>query len=73
MRRKKNGMKEFGDWLRFIMEEQGTYRYKLAEAIGVDKRTITRYLSNDTLPTVEVLNKILDYYGYHIVFKKNGK
>ena len=73
MSKKKTGMKAFADWLNFIIEEQGVYRYRLAEAIGVNKRTISRYLSNDTLPPVEIMDKILDYFGYHIVFKKNGK
>ena len=68
---KKTGMKEFGEWLKFILEEQGIRQNRLAEELGLNKRTITRYLSNDTCPDVDIMMKILDRFGYHIAFKKN--
>lgn len=42
----------FGDNLRDILIEQGYTQRDLADAIGVDKGTISRYINKERMPTV---------------------
>lgn len=45
-------MNIFGDNLRDILIEQGYTQRDLADAIGVDKGTISRYINKERMPTV---------------------
>ena len=48
----------FGDNLRDILIEQGYTQRDLADAIGVDKGTISRYINKERMPTVTNLINI---------------
>ena len=45
----------FGDNLRDILQEYGYTQKDLADAIGVNEATISRYINKQRMPTVPIL------------------
>ncbi|MDE7265326.1 MAG: helix-turn-helix domain-containing protein [Clostridia bacterium] len=55
-------MSEFSERLGELMSERNLNRETFAEKSGVNKTCITHYLQGKSLPTVETLVKIADYF-----------
>lgn len=52
----------FADWLKQKMEESDTSPAELAQAIGLNKRSIEAYLRKDRYPKLDVLAEIYAYF-----------
>lgn len=50
-----------------LMRKKKITRYELAEAIGVDRKTIIAILKNQRSPKLDVVVKIFDYFGLKVV------
>jgi len=51
-------MNTFGDKIIEIRKSRGMTQQELGKAIGVDKRVISKYEKNQTVPSVSVANEI---------------
>ena len=56
----------FGDNLKAARNKAGISQEKLANILGVAKRTIAYYEANQTLPPAELLPKIAKFFGVSI-------
>ena len=66
-----NGMNSFGVWLKTALEECEIKQKDFAKIIGVSEVSVSRYINGDRKPSYDKLQKILDYFGCHIVFDRN--
>ena len=55
--------KPFPSRLRQLMAETGTTQEELAEAVGVQRQTISKYASGQNTPDIEKFEKIADFFG----------
>ena len=56
--------------LKAIIEKDRTSIRAIARAIGVDHASLSRSLKDDGNPESRTIEKILDYFGYDLKFKK---
>lgn len=56
-------MDNFVNWLSWKMSECDVSTEELAEAIGLDKKTIAGYLRRERYPKLDVLVMIYAYFG----------
>lgn len=61
-------LSKFANRLKELMIENNINASDLADKIGVDKSTVSRYLSAEKLPSVESAVKLSDFFGYKIDF-----
>ena len=52
----------FSTKLRKLLKDKDIRQYELAEAIGVKKSTICTYTKGNSLPKLEIINKIAEYF-----------
>jgi transcriptional regulator with XRE-family HTH domain len=67
----KKGMSAFGAWLHTNLEECGMKQRDFAKIFGLSEVSVSRYISGEREPSLCKLQKILDYFGCHIVFDRN--
>lgn len=56
-------MARLADRLKELREDFGLTRLEMAERLGVNKSTITRYENGDMNPTIDMLLKIRETFG----------
>jgi transcriptional regulator with XRE-family HTH domain len=56
-------MARLADRMKELREEHDLTRLEMAQRLGVNKSTITRYESGDMNPTIEMLLKIRELFG----------
>jgi len=56
-------MDNFANWLSWKMSESDTTPAELAQAIGLDRKTIAGYLRRERYPKLDVLVMIYAYFG----------
>ena len=53
----------FGAWLKASMKKEGISCQKLANAIGLERKTIQNYINNKHSPRLDTLAVLFDYFG----------
>ena len=61
-------LSNFAERLNELMIEQDLTQSKLAESINVEPSTISRYLSKQNIPEIDVLIHIADYFNCSVDF-----
>ena len=67
------GMSSFGVWLKTELDEAGMTQKELAKILGITEAAMSRYIHGGRSPRGTMLLKIMDYFGVHIVYEKDGK
>jgi len=57
---------KMGGFLKKLRKEKGLTQERLAEEFGVSARTVSRWETGSSMPDVEVLIELADYYGVDI-------
>jgi DNA-binding phage protein len=63
-------MSRISKMLKAIIEKDRASIRAIARAIGVDHASLSRSLKDDGNPESRTIEKILDYFGYDLKFKK---
>jgi len=63
-------MSRISKMLKAIIEKDRAFIRAIARAIGVDHASLSRSLKDDGNPESRTIEKILDYFGYDLKFKK---
>jgi len=63
-------MSRISKMLKTIIEKDRASIRAIARAIGVDHASLSRSLKDDGNPESRTIEKILDYFGYDLKFKK---
>lgn len=58
--------KEFSETLKKLMEDKNLSANKLASEIGIDPKSIHKYLSGQSTPTIIILMRLADYFNVDI-------
>ena len=61
-------LSDFAERLNELMVENNLTQSKLAESIKVEPSTISRYLSKQNIPEIDVLIRIADYFNCSVDF-----
>lgn len=59
-------MSDFGKRLKALRECRGLTQRKLAEILGIEERSVSRYEEKDSLPRVDTAVKIAKFFGYSV-------
>lgn len=59
-------MSDFGKRLKALREWRGLTQKQLANILGIEERSVSRYEEKDSLPRVDTAVKIAHYFGYSV-------
>ena len=71
MKREVNSI-DFGKWIREKIKKSGIKQYDLAEMIPVHKNTLSRYVTGDNYPSLDVCEKICEIFGAELVIREKN-
>jgi transcriptional regulator with XRE-family HTH domain len=60
-------MKDVGTILRVLRKNEGMSQKKFAEKVGITYRTLQAYELGEASPQVDMLEKMLAVFGWHII------
>ena len=58
--------KKIGDLIKKLRKQKGLSQYKLAEALFVDRTAVTKWENGKTIPSVDMLLMISNYFNISI-------
>ena len=59
-------MSDFGERLKALRECRRLTQKQLANILGIEERSVSRYEEKDSLPRVDTAVKIARYFGYSV-------
>lgn len=65
-------MKDFGNRLKIVRDEQGLTRKELADKAGVTDKTIQRWEDGGNIPAIGVIKKLGDILGHNFLKKEES-
>lgn len=63
---------EFGDWVKEKRRKAGMRQDVLAGMIPVNKNTLSRYVTGEKTPPLDVVEKICEIFGAELVIRENA-
>ena len=66
MVREGSKVSDFGKKIKALREWRGLTQKQLANILGIETRSISRYEETDALPRVDTAVKIAHYFGYSV-------
>lgn len=64
---------DFGAWITEKRRKMGIKQYKLAAMIPVSENTMSRYVTGDKVPPLDICEKICEILGAELVIKENDE
>lgn len=65
--------KSFSDELRSAIDESGLTRYAIGQATGLDKASLSKFMSGERGLGLESIDKLAELLGLHIVRKRGRR
>jgi transcriptional regulator with XRE-family HTH domain len=56
----------FGEAIAFLIRRKGVTQKQVAEAVGVDQSTVSRWVRKKEVPKEATLDKLAEYLGCHV-------
>ena len=63
----------FGAWITEKRKKKGIKQYQLAEMIPVQENTLSRYVTGDMMPRLDICERICELLGAELVIKENDE
>lgn len=63
---------ELGDWIKRKRLERHMKQYELARLIPVNPNTLSRYVTGEISPTLEIVERIAEIFNAEIVIREKG-
>ncbi len=73
MPKKTTTRKSFSDELRSAIDESGLTRYAICQAAGIDKASMSKFMSGERGLGLESIDKLAELLGLHIVSKRGQR
>jgi len=63
---------DFGKWITETRRKKGIKQYELADMIPVQQNTLSRYVTGDMMPRLDVCERICELLGAELVIREKG-
>lgn len=63
---------EFGQWIKEKRKAAGLKQYELARMIPINSNTLSRYVTGEKLPSLDIAERICEIFGAELVIREKG-
>jgi len=63
---------DFGEWVTETRRKKGLKQYELADMIPVQRNTLSRIVTGDSVPKLDICERICELLGAELVIREKG-